>query len=542
MASHLFESKPDSARKRILPPILLLIPALAVFLIMAVPFVYLGYRATDAGSEIWPLIFRERTLTLLWNTIRLAASVSLTATILAVPFAWLTVRTDLPCRRALNVIIPLPLVIPSYAGAIALIGALGPRGLLQEYLERFGVAKLPDIYGFFGAWFALSLFTFPYVYLSVRSALQGLDPSLEDASRSLGKGPFRTFFVSTLPQLRPAIGSGVLLVALYTVSDFGVVTLMRYESFVPGIYTQYRASFDRSLAAALGLILVGIAITLVVGESRIRRQASFYRTGSGASRQPGIVRLGRWRWLAFGWCLLVSGISLGLPTAMFGYWLASGTSAGRDLGGLPSAILNSLTVGVLAAICTLLAALPIALLAVRHRSGMSTFLERSSYLGFGLPGIVIALAFVFVGARYATPFYQTLPFLVLAMVVRFLPHGVGAATSSLFQISPRLEEASRTLGQSSITTIARVTAPLARPGIIAGAILVFLGSMKELPIVLLLAPTEFSTLATEIWSATESGGFGRAAAPALLIILLSAIPTLLLDRRRSVSAVEIPGT
>ncbi|MEJ7838052.1 MAG: iron ABC transporter permease [Thermomicrobiales bacterium] len=497
---------------------------------MSVPFLYLGYRAISAGNDIWPLIFRERTMTLLWNTIRLAASVSLTATLLAVPFAWLTVRTDLPCRRALNVIIPLPLVIPSYAGAIALIGALGPRGLLQEKLERFG------------AWFALSLFTFPYIYLSVRSALQGLDPSLEDASRSLGKGPFHTFIESTLPQLRPAIGSGVLLVALYTVSDFGVVTLMRYESFVRGIYTQYRASFDRSLAAALGLILVGLAITLVVGESRIRRQASFYRTGSGSSRQPAIARLGRWRWLAFTWCLLVSCLSLGLPTAMFCYWLASGTSAGRDLGGLPIAIWNSLTVGVLAAICALLAALPIALLAVRHRSSMSTFLERSSYLGFGLPGIVIALAFVFVGARYATPFYQTLPFLVLAMVVRFLPHGVGAATSSLLQISPRLEEASRTLGQSSLATITRITAPLARPGIIAGAILVFLGSMKELPIVLLLAPTEFNTLATETWSATESGGFGRAAAPALLIILLSAIPTLLLDRQRKVSAIEIPGT
>lgn len=511
-------------------------------LLMAIPVVYLAIRATSAFPDIWPLIFRDRTVTLLWNTMRLAIAVSITACAIAVPLAWLTVRTDLPLRRFWNVVLPLPLVIPSYAGAIAIIGAIGPRGLLQEHLERIGVREFPSVYGFVGAWTTLSLFTFPYIYLSVRSSLQGLDPALEDASRSLGRGPYRTFVQVTMPQLRPSIGGGVLLVSLYTVSDFGVVTLMRYESFVRGIYTQYRAAFDRSLAAALGLILVLLAVSLVVGESSIRRRAGFYRTGSGSARLRTSIGLGPWRWIAFAWCLLISALSIGLPTAMFCYWIATGTSAGNDFDALPAAVGNSLTVGILAAGCAMLAAAPVALLAVRHGSIVSRFIERSTYLGFGLPGIVIALAFVFVGARYATPLYQTLPFLVLAMVVRFLPHGVGAARSSLLQISPRLEEASRTLGRSSISTISTVTVPLARPGLIAGAILVLLGTMKELPIVILLAPTGFDTLATEIWSATEGGGFGRAAAPALIIILLSAIPTLLLDRRQPDAAARVPGS
>jgi iron(III) transport system permease protein len=515
-----------------LPPLLLLIPSIAVALLMATPVVYLVIRASSAGVDAWPLVFRERTAILAWNTIRLAATVSLTASLIAVPLAWLTVRSDLPWRRFWNAVIPLPLVIPSYAGAVAIIGAIGPRGLLQEQLERFGVERLPSIYGFTGAWATLSLFTFPYSYLSVRSALQGLDPSLEEASRSLGRGPVRTFIGCTLPQLRPSIGAGVLLVSLYTISDFGVVTMMRYESFVRAIYTQYRAAFDRTLAAALGLLLVLLAIALVAGESRIRRRAGFYRIGTGSARQAPRMHLGGWRWLAAGWCAAIVTLSLGLPLGMVLYWLASGTSAGHDLDNLPSATINSLTISGLTAVFAMTAAIPVAFLAVRYRSRFSSLIERGAYLGFSLPGIVIALAFVFAGSRYLPGLYQTLPLMILALMVRFLPHGVSATKSSLMQISPRVEEASRTLGRSQAVTLGLVTAPLARPGIVAGAILVFLGTMKELPIILLLAPSGFDTLATEIWSSTSSGRYGGAAAPALLLIALSSIPTLLLDRRR----------
>ncbi len=177
------------------------------------------------------------------------------------------------------------------------------------------------------------------------------------------------------------------------------------------------------------------------------------------------------------------------------------------------------------------AALPVATLAVRYAGRAGALAERICYLGYALPGVTIALAFVFLGARYLTPFYQTLPLLIVAYVVRFLPQAVGAARLSLLQISPRLEEAARTLGRSQLGATAAVTVPLARPGLAAGAALVFLTVMKELPVTLFLSPTGYETLATAIWTATGTGAFGRAAAPALLLIAVSAVPTLLLVLR-----------
>jgi len=520
------------SRQTVRIPLALSVPALAVSLLLLVPVVYLVIRAADSGGEIWPLIFRERTATIAWNTVRLAAGVAISTAIIAVPLAWLTTRTDLPWARFWDVVAPLPLAIPSYAGAIAVIGSLGPRGIVQGWLEPLGVETLPSVYGYVGSWTILTLFTYPYVYLAVRAALRGLDPSMEEASRGLGRNPLQTFFMCTLPQLRPALGSALLLVSLYTISDFGVVTLMRYEAFTRGIYTQYRAAFDRTLAAALGVMLVMFAIGLLLGENRLRRRATFYRLGSGAARTTRIIRLGRARWLAFAFCALLTFLALGVPVGTFLYWLLTGTSAGSGLGRLPGAAWNSIVVSVGSAAGALLAALPIALLAVRYRSRFSTAIERLSYLGYGLPGIVIALSFVFIGARYLTPLYQTLGFMILAIVIRLLPQGVGSVRASLLQVSPRLEEASRTLGKSFVATFVRVTLPLAWPGIAIGGLLVSLSAMKELPIALLLSPTGYDTLATEIWSATEGGAYGRAAAPALLLIVVSAIPTLLLGIRR----------
>jgi iron(III) transport system permease protein len=524
------------ARRLLRPdiPWFLMIPAILIAAAMLTPIVYLVIRASEAGSEIWPLVFRNRTAVIFWNTLKLAAGVSATTILIAVPYAWLTTRTDLPLRRMWDTIAPMPLVIPSYAGTLAIIGAAGPRGLVQGWLEPFGVDRLPSIYGYWGAWATLSLFTYPYVYLSVRAALRGLDPSLEEASRSLQSSSLRTFFQCTLPQLRPAIVSGSLLSALYTVSDFGVVTLMRYDAFTRTIYTQYRSAFDRTLAAALGILLVLFALSLVMGEGALRNRGAYHRLGAGSAREPAITRLGKWRWLASGFCALIPLLALGVPIAMLLYWVMTGVSTNSQLQVLPRAAMNSVLIGFYTAVVASIAALPVAILAVRYRRFLfSRIIERIAYLGYALPGIVIALSFVFLGARYLTPFYQTLPLMIFAMAIRFIPFGVGAARTSLLQISPRLEESSRSLGRSSFATTLRITVPLAWPGISAGAALVFLSVLKELPITLLLSPTGFDTLATEIWTATDGGSFGRAAVPALTLIVISAIPTLLLALRTS---------
>lgn len=498
---------------------------------MLLPILYLAMRASQGGENFWDYLLRERTATIAWNTIRLAAGVSIAAVAISLPLAWLTTRTDLPFRRFWDTIAALPLVISSYVGAVAVIGFLSPRGLLQRWLEPLGVDRLPSIYGYLGAWATLTLFTYPYVYLSVRAGLRGLDPSLEEASRGLGRGPLRTFFTCTIPQLRPSIGAGGLLVALYAISDFSVVTLMRYDAFTRTIYTQYRSAFDRTLAAGLGIIVVLMALVVLIGEARIRNRGAYFRLGSGAQRVARPVKLGHWRWLGLGYCATVSILALGVPITTLLYWLFTGSSGEGALNDLSESTYNSLKVSSLSAAVAVIASIPIAILAVRYRSRFSLFIERMTYFGYAVPGIVIALTFVYFGARYVNPLYQTLSLMIVAMSIRHLPQGVGATRASLLQVNPRLEEASRSLGRSQLATTVRITLPLIWPGLAAGASLVFLTVMRDIPITLLLRPTGFDTLATEIWTATGIGAYGRAAGPALVAIAICAIPTLFLSMR-----------
>ncbi|OGO16525.1 MAG: hypothetical protein A2Z02_07495 [Chloroflexi bacterium RBG_16_48_7] len=224
-------------------------------------------------------------------------------------------------------------------------------------------------------------------------------------------------------------------------------------------------------------------------------------------------------------------MALIMPVSILSYWLVRGFSAGEALWQTAGYALNSAYVSGLAAVVTAIAAISIAVLDVRYPSLLSRMLERITYIGFALPGIVIALALVFFGANYATPVYQTLVLLVFAYAVLFLPQTVGSVRSSLLQVSPRLEEAARSLGRTPLQTLAAVTLPLVRPGILAGAGLVFLTTMKELPATLLLSPIGFKTLATSIWSATSEGSFARAALPAVVLILLSSVPMAVLTIR-----------
>jgi iron(III) transport system permease protein len=504
--------------------------ALTITLVL-IPPAYLLMRALQAGDGLWPLVFRERTVVVIGNTILLAVSVGIGGIVLAVPLAWLTTRTDLPLRRVWQVLAPLPLVIPSYAGALAVIGMLGPRGLLQGWLEPLGVDRLPDLYGFPFAAITLILFTYPYIYLPARAALLGLDASQEEAALSLGRGRLRALFGVTLPQLRPAVGAGTLLAVLYAMSDFGVVTLMRYDVLTRVIYTQYRSAFDRTLASALAVILIGLALVILFGEFRMRRRAAFYRVGTGAARQPRPVPLGRWRWPAFAFCILVAVAALGVPILTLVWWMISGTSALSNLENLPGAIGGSLTLALLAAVATTLAALPISILGVRRGGRVADLFDRLSYVGWAVPGIALALAFVFIGARYLPGLYQTMPLLIVAMAIRHLAQSVGASRAALLQVSPRLEDAARTLGRHPLGALRAVTLPLAWPGIATGALLVAITVLKELPMTLLLAPTGFGTIATEIWTATGAGQYGRAATAAVVLIMLTVIPTLLLNGR-----------
>jgi iron(III) transport system permease protein len=491
---------------------------------MLLPLVYLCVRTVSAGPDIVGLLLRPRTAQLVVNTVGLGATVALAATALALPLAWLFARTDLPWRRFWIVATALPLVIPTYVGAMAFVAALGPRGLLQQALAGpFGVERLPEIYGFPGAALVLTLATYPYALLIIRASLQRLDPALEEAARSLGSGPWAVFRRVTLLQLTPAMTAGARLVALYVLSDFGAVSLLQFESFTLAIYSQYRGSFDRQLAAGLGLVLVGLTALVLLLEVRLRRGGRYHRVTPGTARPARRIALGRWRLPALLYCALVVGLALVLPVGVLAYWLGQGLLQGHAFDLVWGPAINSLQASGLAAIVAVIAALPLAFLVVRFPGSVSMLLERAAYAGFALPGIVIALALVFFGANFARPLYQTLALLVFAYVVRFLPQALGAARASLVQINPHLEEASRSLGRTLLQTATAITLPLLRPGLVAGFALVFLTAMKELPATLLLAPTGFKTLATATWGAASEGLFAQAAAPALLLVLVSAL-------------------
>jgi len=340
----------------------------------------------------------------------------------------------------------------------------------------------------------------------------------------LGRNPWATFFGVILPSLRPAIAAGGLLVALYTLADFGAVSLLRFETFTWAIFLQYESALDRGLAAALSLVLIAIALALVGGEAFTRGRWRYYRSGSGAIRPLSPVRLGRWRWPALGLCAAVVMASLVLPMSVLAYWVFRGVSAGEPLLLLWEAARNSVYVSAIAAGASVAAALPIAALSVRFPGVLSGILERIAYIGFALPGIAIALSLVFFGANYAPLLYQTTGLLVLGYVVLFVSAAVGAARSSFLQVSPNVEEAARGLGRTPLGVFSSVTLPLVRPGIVSGAALVFLLTMKELPATLILSPIGFQTLATSIWSAASEAFFAQAAAPALLLILTSSVP------------------
>ncbi len=515
------------------PPPLILIPAVLVALVLLLPPVYLVVRTFDAGSEVWSLLFRLRVLAILLRTLSLVVCVTLASIILAVPLAWLIVRTNLPFRRFWGVVTLLPLVIPSYVGGLVVVAALGPRGMLQGLLETpFGIERLPDISGFPGAFLVLTLFSYPYVLITVQAALWRIDPALEETSRGLGYNRWATFGRVTLPLLRPAIAAGGLLVALYTLSDFGAVSLLRYETFTWAIFTQYEGALNQTLGAAMSLVLVIIALGLVGLEGLTRRRSSYFKSDQGAARLPAQVKLGRWQWLAQFYCAGVVAPALVLPMGILVFWVGRGMLQGEPLLLLWRPLQNSLYVSALAAGVTILAAMPVAVLTVRFPNVLSTLLERITYVGFALPGIVVALGLVFFGANYAPLLYQTLGLLILAYLVLFLPAAVGATRTSLLQMSPNLEQAARSLGRSSLRVMITVTIPLVRPGVLAGAALVFLLTMKELPATLILSPIGFQTLATSIWGAASEAFFAQAAAPALLLILASSLPLAFLTMKQ----------
>lgn len=477
---------------------------------------YLPIRAFDRGlGYVLETVWRQSTGLVLLRSALLTLAVTVSCLVLGVALAWLTTRSDLPGRRAWLVVAALPLAIPTYVAAFAWTsffpGLAGPGGI--------------------GAYVVLTACSYPYVLLPAAAALRRCDPAGEEVARSLGLTAGQAFRRVTLPQLRPALAAGGLLVALYVLSDFGAVSIMRFDAFTRVIYNSYNGGFNRTPAAILGLLLVAVTLVLVWLEGRSRGQARYARVGAGGPRPAPLVRLGKRRWVMLTLPTAVAALALGVPVCALIYWTVLGADPNTDYGLLLSSAGTSLAMAGAGALATTALAVPVGVLAARRAGRLPRLLERASYLGHALPGVVVALSLVFLSIRLVPGLYQHTPVLVFAYVVLFLPLAVGAVHASTAQSPPVVEEVARSAGAGPAAVLRRVTLPLAAPGIAAGAVLVFLTCMKELPATLILRPIGTDTLATRLWTETFVSDFAGAAPFAALLVLLSAVPTYLLTMR-----------
>lgn len=498
--------------------------ALVIVLLAVIPVLYLVWRAAEGGERTLTTLMHPRTGQLLLRSVGLAAAVAGTSVVVALPLAFLTERVAVPGRRWIGVLVALPLAVPSYLTAYAVVAAFGPRGALASLLDRWvGSFRLPEVYGFFGAWLTLTLVTYPYSYLAVRAALRGLDPAFEEVARTLGTGRWIRFWRVTVPLLGPAVMSGMLLAALYTLSDFGAIAILRYPTLTYSVYNQYRLSFDRSAAAGLALLLVSVAVMLALAAREWQRRVAFYRT-VGVRRPQAALRLRWWGWLLVLASSVFPTLALGLPVGMALYWFARARAIGEVLPSVGEPLVNTLWVGLLAGAVTVAAAFPVSRSVVRGRRRLATMLDVPLWIAYGLPGIVLALALVSVSVRFAPWLYQTIPLLIFGYTLRFLSEAVGTLRGTLVQQNPRLEEAARTLGMRPWQVWVKVQLPLTVPGLVNAYAAVFLTTVKELPVTLLLSPIDFRTLSTTVWNATADAFWSHAALPALLLLGVGVAP------------------
>ncbi|MGH3319450.1 MAG: ABC transporter permease [Streptosporangiaceae bacterium] len=496
------------------PPLRLVALAVAVALLALLPLFFVIAQAVAVGwSEAVRLLVRPHVGELLANTVKLVAVATAGCGVLGVGVAWCVERTALPGRLAWSVLLALPIAVPAF-------------------VNSYGwVSLTSSVQGFGGAVLIVTLSYFPLVSLPVAAALRGMDPGHEEAARSLGCGPWRVFVRVVLPQLRPALLGGMLIVALHLLAEFGAFAMLRFQTFTTAIYAEYQTSFNGPAASMLATALVGLCVILLILEVRVRGSASYARIGGGAARTAPRHRLGRWTVPVFGALAALVGLALGVPMGSLAYWLAHGSSAAFPAGALASAAVTTLGLGLLAALVTTALALPVGMLATRYGGRLANAVERSTYVAHALPGIVIALALVFVAITFVRPVYQTVALLVAAYAILFLPMALISVRAALAQAPAALTEAARALGQRPYAVLWRVTLPLIAPGLGAGAALVFLNVVTELTATLLLAPIGTHTLATQVWANTSSLSYAAAAPYAALIVVISAPATYVLTRR-----------
>ena len=522
-----------------LPPWPLIAAAMLSIGGVLLPLGYLLYQMAWLGDVSDPL-WTEANWRRLWRTLILAAGVGAATTVLAFPLAWLSSRSDLWLRRCWTVAAILPLSIPAYVMAYAALSLGGDDGVLVRLLgmesswlaplvsvDVHGTAHVPRISGYWGAMLVLTMYNLPYLFLPLRAAYVSIDPTLEEAAAVLGRTRQQVFFRVVLPQLMPAYLAGSLLVGLHVLADFGVVSLMRYDTLSAVLFAKFN-TFDVPGAAQIAGLLLFVAAGMIAIEMLLLRRVRLERIAGGSRRSMSRTRLGWWQLpaVAIFSCVFLMGVMIPLMTISF--WMIRSWQV-EAWGEVWSAAWDSVRGSLPAALVATALAIPIAMLRARYPSRLAYLLERLPFIGYAVPGLAFALSLIMLVTSESTPdwlfelLYQSLPLLVFAYALHFLAEALGPIRSSFYLVPRQVEEAARMLGRPRLRVFFTVTLPLLRPGVIASAVLVFLSCLKELPLTMLLAPSGFETLAMSVWNYSENVEFARAAPFALLIVACSAL-------------------
>ncbi|WP_323896330.1 ABC transporter permease [Aeromonas veronii] len=523
----------------------------AIALLLGLPVIALLFSAFSAEGDLFRHLADTVLLDYLGNTLGLVVGVVLLSLLFGVPTAWLVAMCQVPGRRALQWALMLPMAMPSYIVAYVYTDLLDYSGPLQAGLRAlFGWNSpadywFPAIRSLGGAAWVLALVLFPYVYLLTRASFLEQSVSLIHSSRLLGCTPWQSFRRLSLPLARPAIMVAVSLVAMETLADFATVHFFAINTLTTAVYDTWLGYGSLATAAKLSCLMLLVVVLLIALERRSRSRQQVFQKSMGHEQPLRYPLKGMSRALAAFWCWGLVLAGFGLPFVIlldYGarYFELSWTPEFVRFAG------NSLAISAL----TALLAMGIALLLGFFRrldGGIKSLLPlRIAAMGYAMPGTVLAIGVLvpltaldfaindlaeWLGRQGPGLLLTgTITAIVFGYLVRFVAIAIGSVESSMGKISPSLDMAARSLGQGDGGMLRRVHLPLVRRGLFAGAMLVFIESMKELPAALLLRPFNFDTLATHVYQFVSDEMLERGALGAIVIVLVGLLPLIWVNR------------
>jgi len=521
------------------------------------PVLTLLWLAFGSGIGHWGPLFAHVLPQAALNTALLLAGVGTLVLVIGTGCAWLVTAHDFPGRGVLHWALLLPLAMPTYIVAFAYLDLLHPIGPVQgaiRWVLGFDSPRqfrLPDLRSMPGAIFVLGFVLYPYVYMTARAMFMTQPAHLLEAARTLGENRLGAFFRVALPLARPALAVGLSLALLETLNDIGASEFLGVNTLTVAVYTTWITRSDLAGAAQIACAMLFVVVALVWLERNGRRHQRFGSAQRMRAVQPRRLHGGA-GWAATAVTALPVLIGFVAPALYLVWESAKRLRQGGGVShGLVASLGNTLALAAGVTVVAVAAGLVVAWAARSQGSGINRarWQARAATLGYAVPGTVLAIGLLTPAlafdAALATAFgWQGLPLmsagivLVVACAIRFLAMPVGGIEAGLARIPPAIEQASRLLGETTAGTLRRVHLPLLQPAIAAGALLVFVDAMKELPATLLLRPANFDTLATWLYAEASRGTYEEGAIAALAIVLAGLLPVILLARNRLGSGPE----